>query len=188
MRKAKGGREHILGEMAKALSENRAELGEFAPRIESFKIPTDKIREVIGSGGKVIREIVEKTGAKVNIEDDGTIKIASSDGKSIEAAISWIRSITDDPDVGHIYQGTVVKAVDFGAFVNIMPGTDGLVHISQIADRRIAKVTDEINEGDTVIVKILDVDNRGRVKLSMREVTAEEKAGFEDADAVIVEE
>ena len=118
LEQAKEGRIHILGEMAKALGEARAELGEHAPRIESLKIPVDKIREVIGSGGKVIREIVEKTGAKVNIEDDGTVKVASSDAASINAAIKWIRSITDDPEVGEIYEGTVVKTVDFGAFVN----------------------------------------------------------------------
>jgi polyribonucleotide nucleotidyltransferase len=117
LEQAKDGRMHILGEMAKALRP-RAELGEFAPRIETIKIPTDKIREVIGTGGKVIREIVEKTGAKINIEDDGTVKIASANGKEIEAAIKWIKSITAEPEVGEIYEGTVVKTADFGAFVN----------------------------------------------------------------------
>jgi polyribonucleotide nucleotidyltransferase len=170
---AKDGREHILGEMAKALTESRPELGEFAPRIEQLKIPVDKIREVIGTGGKVIREIVEKTGAKVNIEDDGTIKIASSDGKSIEAAISWIRSITDDPEVGHIYQGTVVKAVDFGAFVNFFGAKDGLVHISQLANERVAKTTDVVKEGDKVWVKLMGFDDRGKVRLSMKVVDQE---------------
>ena len=130
---AKAGRLHILGEMSKALTGARAELGEFAPRIETFKIPTDKIREVIGTGGKVIREIVEKTGAKINIEDDGTVKVASSDGNSIRAAINWIKSIANDPEVGQIYDGTVVKVVDFGAFVNFFGAKDGLVHISQLA-------------------------------------------------------
>ncbi len=170
---AKDGREHILGEMAKALTESRPELGEFAPRIEQLKIPVDKIREVIGTGGKVIREIVEKTGAKVNIEDDGTIKIASSDGKSIEAAIAWIRSITDDPEVGHIYQGTVVKAVDFGAFVNFFGAKDGLVHISQLANERVAKTTDVVKEGDKVWVKLMGFDDRGKVRLSMKVVDQE---------------
>ncbi|MEP3481713.1 MAG: polyribonucleotide nucleotidyltransferase, partial [Fuerstiella sp.] len=170
---AKDGREHILGEMATALTESRPELGEFAPRIEQLKIPVDKIREVIGTGGKVIREIVEKTGAKVNIEDDGTIKIASSDGKSIEAAISWIRSITDDPEVGHIYQGTVVKAVDFGAFVNFFGAKDGLVHISQLANERVAKTTDVVKEGDKVWVKLMGFDDRGKVRLSMKVVDQE---------------
>ena len=170
---AKGGREHILGEMAKALTEGRAELGEFAPRIESFKIPTDKIREVIGSGGKVIREIVEKTGAKVNIEDDGTVKVASSNAKEIDAAVKWIRSITDDPEVGEIYQGTVVKTVDFGAFVNFFGAKDGLVHISQLADERVGKTTDVVNEGDKVWVKLMGFDDRGKVRLSMKVVDQE---------------
>ncbi|MFD0917326.1 polyribonucleotide nucleotidyltransferase [Pseudahrensia aquimaris] len=180
---AKDGRIHILGEMANALTEGRAELGEFAPRIESFKIPTDKIREVIGSGGKVIREIVEKTGAKVNIEDDGTVKVASSDGKQIDAAVQWIRSITDDPEVGAIYQGTVVKTVDFGAFVNFFGAKDGLVHISQLADERVGKTTDVVNEGDKVWVKLLGFDDRGKVRLSMKVVdqeTGEEYADDED--------
>src|SRR5690606_19109243 len=127
---AKEGRIHILGEMSKALSEARAELGEHAPRIEMIKIPVDKIREVIGSGCKVIREIVEKTGAKINIEDDGTVKIASADGKAIKAAINWINSIAAEPEVGMIYEGTVVKCVEFGAFVNFFGARDGLVHIS----------------------------------------------------------
>jgi polyribonucleotide nucleotidyltransferase len=170
---AKGGRAHILGEMAKALSEGRAELGEFAPRIESFKIPTDKIREVIGSGGKVIREIVEKTGAKVSIEDDGTVKVASSSGKEIDAAVKWIRSITDDPEVGAIYQGTVVKTVDFGAFVNFFGARDGLVHISQLTDGRVAKTTDVVAEGAKVWVKLMGFDDRGKVRLSMKVVDQE---------------
>ncbi len=170
---AKGGREHILGEMNKALAEGRAELGEFAPRIESFTIPTDKIREVIGSGGKVIREIVEKTGAKVSIEDDGTVKVASSAAKEIEAAVKWIRSITDDPEVGEIYEGTVVKCVDFGAFVNFFGAKDGLVHISQLANERVGKTTDVVNEGDKVWVKLMGFDDRGKVRLSMKVVDQE---------------
>ncbi len=173
LEQAKGGRETILGEMANALTEGRAELGEFAPRIESFKIPTDKIREVIGSGGKVIREIVEKTGAKVSIEDDGTVKVASSSAKEIDAAVTWIRSITDDPEVGEIYEGTVVKTVDFGAFVNFFGAKDGLVHISQLANERVAKTTDVINEGDKVWVKLMGFDDRGKVRLSMKVVDQE---------------
>jgi polyribonucleotide nucleotidyltransferase len=167
---AKEGRIHILGEMAKALSASRGEVGEFAPRIETLKIPTDKIREVIGTGGKVIREIVEKTGAKVNIEDDGTVKVSSSDGSQIEAAIKWIRSITDEPEVNAIYQGTVVKTADFGAFVNFFGAKDGLVHISQLADQRVAKTTDVVKEGDKVWVKLLGFDERGKVRLSMKVV------------------
>ena len=134
---AKDGRLHILGEMAKAITAARAELGEYAPRIEMIKIPTDKIREVIGTGGKVIREIVEKTGAKIDIEDDGTVKVASADGESIKAAINWIKSIAAEPEVGQIYDGTVVKVVDFGAFVNFFGAKDGLVHISQLAPQRV---------------------------------------------------
>jgi polyribonucleotide nucleotidyltransferase len=174
---AKAGRLHILGEMSKALTGARAELGEFAPRIETLKIPTDKIREVIGTGGKVIREIVEKTGAKINIEDDGTVKVASSDGNSIRAAINWIKSIANDPEVGQIYEGTVVKVVDFGAFVNFFGAKDGLVHISQLAKGRVAKTSDVVKEGDKVKVKLLGFDDRGKVRLSMRivdQVTGED--------------
>lgn len=167
---AKDGRIHILGEMAKALSASRGEVGEFAPRIETLKIPTDKIREVIGTGGKVIREIVEKTGAKINIEDDGTVKVSSSDGAQIDAAIKWIKSITDEAEVGAIYQGTVVKTADFGAFVNFFGAKDGLVHISQLADQRVAKTTDVVKEGDKVWVKLLGFDERGKVRLSMKVV------------------
>jgi polyribonucleotide nucleotidyltransferase len=170
---AKDGRNHILGEMAKAIDTARSEVGEFAPRIETIKIPTDKIREVIGTGGKVIREIVEKTGAKINIEDDGTVKVSSSDGKQIDAAIKWIKSITDEPEVGEIYQGTVVKTADFGAFVNFFGSRDGLVHISQLADQRVGKTTDVVKEGDKVWVKLLGFDERGKVRLSMKVVDQE---------------
>ncbi|MDR3461082.1 MAG: polyribonucleotide nucleotidyltransferase, partial [Beijerinckiaceae bacterium] len=183
---AKGGRLHILGEMAKALTGARAELGEFAPRIETLKIPTDKIREVIGTGGKVIREIVEKTGAKINIEDDGTVKVASSDANSIKAAIAWIKSIATDPEVGQIYEGTVVKVVDFGAFVNFYGSKDGLVHISQLAKGRVAKSSDVVSEGQKVKVKLLGFDDRGKVRLSMRIVdqeTGEDIEGKEDKQA-----
>jgi polyribonucleotide nucleotidyltransferase len=167
---AKDGRLHILGEMAKAITSARAELGEHAPRIEVFTIPTDKIREVIGSGGKVIREIVEKTGAKVDISDDGTVKVASSSGESIKSAINWIKSIASDPEVGMIYDGTVVKVMDFGAFVNFFGSRDGLVHISQLAPRRVQKTTDVVKEGDKVKVKLLGFDERGKVRLSMKMV------------------
>src|SRR5467141_1966783 len=167
---AKDGRLHILGEMAKAITTARAELGEHAPRIEVLTIPTDKIREVIGTGGKVIREIVEKTGAKIDIADDGTVKVASANGESIRAAINWIKSIASDPEVGHIYEGTVVKVMDFGAFVNFFGAKDGLVHISQLAPRRVQKVTDVVKEGDKVKVKLLGFDERGKVRLSMKVV------------------
>ena len=177
---AKDGRLHILGEMAKALTTARAELGEHAPRIEMFKIPTDKIREVIGTGGKVIREIVEKTGAKINIEDDGSVKVASASGESIKAAINWIKSIASDPEVGHVYEGTVVKVMDFGAFVNFFGAKDGLVHISQLAAQRVQKTSDVVKEGDKVKVKLLGMDERGKVRLSMKAV---DQATGEDLEA-----
>jgi polyribonucleotide nucleotidyltransferase len=170
---AKDGRLHILSEMSKALTSARAELGEYAPRIETFKIPTDKIREVIGTGGKVIREIVEKTGAKINIEDDGTVKVASANGEQIKAAINWIKSIASEPEVGHIYDGTVVKVMDFGAFVNFFGAKDGLVHISQLAQRRVQKTSDVVKEGDKVKVKLLGFDERGKTRLSMKVVDQE---------------
>ncbi len=170
---AKGGRLHILGEMNKALSHGRDEIGEHAPRIEQIKIPTDKIREVIGTGGKVIREIVEKTGAKINIEDDGTVKIASADAESIKAALKWIRGITAEPEVGEIYDGKIVKVMDFGAFVNFFGPKDGLVHISELAARRVAKTSDVVSEGQAVKVKLLGFDDRGKVRLSMKQVDQE---------------
>ncbi len=170
---AKEGRTHILAEMNKALTAPRAELGEHAPRIETMQIPVDKIREVIGSGGKVIREIVEKTGAKIDINDDGLIKIASADGKSIKAAYNWIRSIVAEPEVGMIYDGTVVKVMEFGAFVNFFGSRDGLVHISELAKNRVGKVTDVVKEGDKVKVKFLGMDERGKVRLSMKVVNQE---------------
>ncbi|MBV8421679.1 MAG: polyribonucleotide nucleotidyltransferase, partial [Hyphomicrobiales bacterium] len=177
---AKEGRMHILGEMSKALAQHRDQLGEHAPRIEVFNIPVDKIREVIGSGGKVIREIVEKTGAKIDIADDGTVKVASANGDAMKAAINWIKSIASEPEVGHIYEGTVVKVMDFGAFVNFFGAKDGLVHISQLAPRRVQKVTDVVKEGDKVKVKLLGFDERGKVRLSMKVV---DQATGEDLEA-----
>jgi polyribonucleotide nucleotidyltransferase len=183
---AKDGRMHILGEMSKAITSARAELGEHAPRIEVLSIPVDKIREVIGSGGKVIREIVEKTGAKIDISDDGTVKVASAKAESIKAAINWIKSIASDPEVGHIYEGTVVKVMDFGAFVNFFGAKDGLVHISQLAQRRVQKTTDVVKEGDKVKVKLLGFDERGKVRLSMKVVdqqTGEDLEAKQKAEA-----
>ena len=170
---AKDGRLHILGEMGKAITGARTELGEHAPRIEVIQIPTDKIREVIGSGGKVIREIVEKTGAKIDIQDDGTVKVASADGESIRAALKWIKSIVAEPEIGEIYEGKVVKVMDFGAFVNFFGPRDGLVHISELAAKRVGKVTDIVKEGDTVKVKLVGFDDRGKVRLSMKVVDQE---------------
>jgi polyribonucleotide nucleotidyltransferase len=167
---AKEGRLHILGKMAEALEKARPGLGEHAPRIEQIKIPTDKIREVIGTGGKVIREIVEKTGAKIDIQDDGTIKVASSSGASIAAALKWIKSIVSEPEVGEIYEGKVVKVMEFGAFVNFFGARDGLVHVSELAQQRVQKVGDVVSEGQMVKVKFLGMDNRGKVRLSMKVV------------------
>jgi polyribonucleotide nucleotidyltransferase len=166
--------------MSKALTSARAELGEHAPRIEVFQIPTDKIREVIGTGGKVIREIVEKTGAKINVEDDGTVKVASAKAESIKAAINWIKSITNDPEIGQIYEGTVVKVMDFGAFVNFFGAKDGLVHISQLAANRVQNTKDVVKEGDKVKVKLLGFDDRGKTRLSMKVV---DQATGEDLEA-----
>src|ERR1700759_151928 len=182
---AQGGRMHILGEMDKAIHGARAELGEHAPRIEQIKIPTDKIRDVIGTGGKVIREIVEKTGAKINVEDDGTVKIASADGESIKAALKWIRGLTAEPQIGQIYDGKIVKVMDFGAFVNFFGPKDGLVHVSELAAGRVASPKDVVKEGQAVKVKILGFDDRGKVRLSMKQVdqTTGEDIGKKKADA-----
>ncbi len=170
---AKAGRAHILAEMNKALDGTRTEMSAHAPRIETMSIPKDKIREVIGTGGKVIREIVAETGAKVDIEDDGTIKIASSDLSKIEAAKNWIIGIVAEPEVGKVYNGKVVSMVDFGAFVNFMGAKDGLVHISEIKEERVAKVSEVLTEGQEVKVKVLGIDDRGKVRLSMRLVNQE---------------
>ena len=183
---ANAGRLHILNEMSKAMTAPRTELGEFAPKIETIKIPVDKIREVIGTGGKVIREITAETGAKVDIGEDGTIKIAAADQAKIDAAKNWIKSITQEAEVGAIYTGKVVKVVDFGAFVNFFGAKDGLVHISQLAEQRVAKTTDVVKEGDKVWVKLLGFDERGKVRLSMKVVdqaTGKEVAKGEEAAA-----
>jgi len=173
LNQAKGGRLHILDEMAKAIDGARSEIGEYAPKIETINIPTDKIREVIGSGGKVIREIVEKTGAKIDIQDDGTVKVSASDGSKIKAAIDWIKSIASEPELGAIYDGKVVKVVDFGAFVNFFGAKDGLVHISQLSQTKVAKTSDVVTEGQIVKVKLMGFDDRGKVKLSMKVVDQE---------------
>ncbi|WP_419827438.1 polyribonucleotide nucleotidyltransferase [Sphingomonas sp.] len=177
---AKGGRDHILGEMAKALDQTRGELSAHAPRIESIQVPKDKIRDVIGTGGKVIREIVATTGAKVDIDDDGTVKISSSDPAQIEAAKAWIIGLTAEAEVGKVYDGKVVNLVDFGAFVNFMGGKDGLVHVSEIRNERVEKVADALTEGQAVKVKVLEIDQRGKVRLSMRVVDQETGAELED--------
>lgn len=170
---AKDGRLHILGEMNKALTGARDSISEFAPQIATLKIPTDKIREVIGTGGKVIREIVEKSGAKVDIDDDGTIKIASPNMEAIETALEMIRAITEEPEVGKVYTGKVVKIMEFGAFVNFMGARDGLVHISELDDKRVNKVTDVVAEGDLIKVLLVGTDERGKIKLSRKRVDQE---------------
>ncbi|VXC69343.1 polyribonucleotide nucleotidyltransferase [Sphingomonas sp. AX6] len=180
LNQAKEGRAHILGEMAKALDSNRTELSAHAPRIETMQIDKSKIREVIGTGGKVIREIVATTGAKVDIDDEGLIKVSSSDTSQIEAAMAWIRGIVEEAEVGKVYDGKVVNLVDFGAFVNFMGGKDGLVHVSEIKNERVEKVSDALSEGQAVKVKVLEIDPRGKVRLSMRVVDQETGAELED--------
>jgi len=167
---AKEGRLHILGEMAKAIDKSRDSISDYAPTITTIQVHKDKIREVIGKGGAVIREITEKTGAKIEINDVGLVSIAAVDGESGQAAIDWINSIVEEPEIGKIYEGKVVKLMDFGAFVNFMGSRDGLVHISQLKNERVEKVSDVVKEGDVVKVKVLDIDGRGKVKLSMKEV------------------
>ncbi|MDP1630147.1 MAG: polyribonucleotide nucleotidyltransferase [Caulobacter sp.] len=173
LKQAKAGRDHILGEMSKAMEAPRAELGEFAPKIDTIKIPVDKIREVIGTGGKVIREITSETGAKIDIGEDGTIRIAAPDQAKIDAAKEWIKSIASEPEIGAIYNGKVVKVVDFGAFVNFFGAKDGLVHVSQISNERVSKPSDVLTEGQMVKVKLLGFDDRGKTKLSMKIVDQE---------------
>ena len=180
LNQAKEGRAHILGEMAKALGETRTELSAHAPRIETMQIDKSKIRDVIGTGGKVIREIVATTGAKVDIDDEGLIKVSSSDLSQIEAAMNWIKGIVEEAEVGKIYNGKVVNLVDFGAFVNFMGGKDGLVHVSEIKNERVEKVSDVLSEGQEVKVKVLEIDPRGKVRLSMRVVDQETGAELED--------
>ena len=170
---AQKGRIHILNEMSKALTSGRETVSSRAPRITVFNIPREKIREVIGTGGKVIREITETTGAKIDIEDDGTIKVAAVEEKSAQAAIDWIKGIVAEPEVGVVYNGKVVKVMDFGAFVNFLGSKDGLVHISQLSAERVAKTSDVVNEGDAVKVKVLGFDDRGKVRLSMKAVNQE---------------
>ena len=167
---AKEGRLHILNEMKKTIEKHREKISDYAPQIKKIKVNKDKIRDVIGKGGSVIREITEKTGAKVEIDDEGNVSIASVGSSAGESALEWIKSIVEEPEIGKIYEGKVVKIVEFGAFVNILKGTDGLVHISQIKSERVEKVEDVLSEGDVVKVKVLDVDSRGKIKLSMKSV------------------
>ena len=173
LEQAKEGRHHILNEMAKAIDSPKESISSYAPTITTIKVHKDKVREVIGKGGSVIREITEKTGAKIEIDDEGLVSIAAVDSKSGQAAIDWINSIVEEPEIGKIYEGKVVKLMEFGAFVNFMGSRDGLVHISQLKKERVEKVSDVVKEGDLVKVKVLDIDSRGKVKLSMKEVESD---------------
>ncbi len=170
---ANEGRNHILGEMSKAIGEHRGELRDTAPKVHLLKVPVDKIREIIGTGGKVIRQITEETGAKIDISDDGSVKVSSPDQSSIDHATTWITGIIAEPEIGEIYKGKVVKVVDFGAFVNFIGNRDGLCHISELAPHRVKTVNDIVNEGDEVFVKCLAIDDRGKVRLSMKMVDQE---------------
>jgi polyribonucleotide nucleotidyltransferase len=181
LHQARDARLFVLDVMQKALEAPRKEVSVYAPRIVTLHIKPDKIRDVIGPGGKVIRGIVEETGCKIDIEDDGTVRIASADSVAMERAINTIQSITEEPEIGKIYKGKVRKVVDFGAFVEILPGTDGLVHISQLSDKRVRRVEDVLNEGDEVMVKVLDVDRSGKIRLSVREAQQESQSAGSEA-------
>ena len=165
---AKEGRIQILGEMSKAIKECRAKVRDYAPKIETFEVPKDKIREIIGTGGKVIRELCETTNTKIDIDEEGIVKCAGTDSKSVDQAVKMIKDIIEDPEVGKIYDGKVVKCVEFGAFVNLLGKKDGLVHISELTDGHVKQTTDVVNEGDAVKVKVLDIDRSGKIKLTMK--------------------
>jgi len=188
LEQAKGGRTHILDKMNEALGTAREEVGEYAPRIETITIPTDKIRDVIGTGGKVIREIVEVTGAKVDVNDDGVIKVSSSDAKAIRAALDWIHGLTAEPEIGKIYKGKIVKVMDFGAFVNFFGPKDGLVHVSQMKNERVSHPKDVVAEGDEVYVKLMGFDDRGKVRLSMKVVDQETGQDIKESETFEEEE
>jgi polyribonucleotide nucleotidyltransferase len=177
LHQAKDGRLHILGVMNGTLAAPRTNVSGHAPRIITLKVKPDKIREIIGPGGKVIRGIIEETGVKMDVEDDGTVTIASSDEAACRKAIEMVQKIAAEAEVGKIYKGTVRKIVEFGAFVEILPGTDGLIHISQLAPERVRKVSDVLKEGDEVMVKVLEIDRQGKIRLSRKEALQETSAG-----------
>ncbi len=185
LQQAHEARLHILEQMNAVIGQSRAEVSENAPSMATIKIDPEKIRDVIGKGGATIRKICEDTGASIDLDDDGTVRIYAEDKAAAKKAIDIVLSITAEAEIGKLYKGKVVRIADFGAFVNIMPGTDGLVHISQIVPERVNDVRDFLNEGDEVVVKVLDIDNRNRVKLTIKEITAEEKAAFEAAEAEV---
>jgi polyribonucleotide nucleotidyltransferase len=178
LEQANTARVHILGEMNKVISVSRESVSENAPAMAMIKIDPDKIRDVIGKGGAVIRGITEQTGASIDIDDDGNVRIYGEDATSRDAALDMVNAITAEAEVGKLYMGKVARIVDFGAFVTILPGKDGLVHISQISQERVESVTEYLSEGEDVLVKVTDLDARGRIKLSIKEITDEEKDGF----------
>ena len=171
---AKVGRDHILEHMLTTIAAPKTTLSPYAPRIEKIKINPTKIGAVIGKGGEVINKITSETGAQIDIAEDGLITVAGTDPEGIQTALDWIRGLTEEPEVGRIYEGTVVSIKDFGAFVNIMPGTDGMVHISQLSDERVDQVTDVLHEGQIVKVKLTGIDERGRLSLSLKDALAQE--------------
>ena len=182
LNQAKAARIHILSVMDEAINSHREDISEFAPRIHTMKIAADKIREVIGKGGATIRQLTEETGTTIEIEDDGTVKIAATDGKQAEDAIARIKALTAEIEVGELYTGKVVRIVDFGAFVNVLPGKDGLVHISQISEERVNAVSDVLSEGQEVTVKVLEIDRQGRVRLSMKDAVKKEETAEAPAE------
>jgi polyribonucleotide nucleotidyltransferase len=171
---ARDGRIHIIGKLRETLAAPRADISLYAPRITTVKVKEDQVRTVIGSGGKNIRQIISETGVTINVEDDGTVTIASSDAEAAARAVAMVKWLTEEAEVGKIYRGTVKKILDFGAFVEILPGTDGLLHISQISKERIEKVTDVLHEGDEVMVKVLEVDRQGKIRLSRKDALGAE--------------
>jgi len=183
LNQAKAARTHILSVMDEAIEGHREEISEFAPRIHTMKVSQDKIRDIIGKGGATIRQLTEETGTTIEIEDDGTVKIAATDGEQAKDAIARITALTAEIEVGTIYTGKVVRIVDFGAFVNVLPGKDGLVHISQISEERVNAVSDVLKEGQEVTVKVLEVDRQGRVRLSMKEAVEKPAESAPEADA-----
>ncbi|MCM2334045.1 MAG: S1 RNA-binding domain-containing protein, partial [Anaeromyxobacteraceae bacterium] len=170
---AADGRRHILGEMAKALPTHRPDVSKYAPRITTIRIRPERIKDVIGPGGKVIKDITARTGCAINIEDSGQIAIASASAEAVQAAIKMIQNLTQEAEVGRIYTGTVRKIAEFGAFVEIFPGTDGLIHISELSDKRVKSVSEVLSEGDEVMVKVISVDRAGKIRLSRKEALAE---------------
>jgi polyribonucleotide nucleotidyltransferase len=183
LNQAKAARTHILSVMDEAIGGHRNDISEFAPRIHTMKVPQDKIRDIIGKGGATIRQLTEETGTTIEIEDDGTVRIAATDGDQAKDAIARITALTAEIEVGTVYTGKVVRIVDFGAFVNVLPGKDGLVHISQISEERVNAVSDVLTEGQDVVVKVLEVDRQGRVRLSMKEAMEKPVAAAPETDS-----